>query len=174
MAIAIEGALLSIETRPLGSYSAPSIRPTRIIPKIIYPPTLRDCVSGSTSPPEESGSELARWRRRGAIFLFLGVIALVFGATAGEEFSSNPIFAVDDLVVLVIAVVLIALWTTRLRGSSTLRQLETAANVTVVLLVVALAAKIFGALVERNSPDDFGDEIPAIYILLVAIGSRFV
>ena len=130
-------------------------------------------MSGFSNARDEAGAELAIWRRRGAIFLFLGVIALVFGATIGEEIS-NGLFVVDDFVVLIIGIVLIALWATRLRGSSTIPQLESAANVTIVLLVVALAAKIFGAIVERNSPDDFGDEIPAIYILLVAIGSRFV
>ena len=126
-----------------------------------------------TSHDDAEAKDLAIWRRRGAIFLFLGVIAIIFGATAGEEVGNNPLFAVDDLVVLVVAILLIAIWVVRLRGSSTIPQLRTASNITVILLVVAVLAKVYGAFVERSSPDDFGDEIPSLYILLVSIGSRF-
>ncbi len=129
---------------------------------------------GTPTPHEDTeAKDLAIWKRRGAIFLFLGVIAIIFGATAGEEVGNNPLFAVDDLVVLVVAILLIAIWVVRLRGASTLPQLRTAANISVILLAVAVLAKLYGVFVERNSPDDFGDEIPSLYILLVSIGSRF-
>ncbi len=102
------------------------------------------------------------------------MIAWVFGATAAKELPNDPLYALDDFVVSGVAIVLIALWVSRLRTTASARQPETAANESVALLVVAWAAKIFAAAAERNGPDDVGDEIPAIDILRVALGSRFV
>jgi hypothetical protein len=40
--------------------------------------------------------------------------------------------------------------------------------------VIALLFKIYGIVVESGHPDDFGDEIPGLLILVITILNRFV
>ena len=108
------------------------------------------------------------------VFVFFAVaIALVFAVDAIVVESDNFMFALDDygLVGLsVLALVLVGVW----RSRRSLTELRSQNNIIVVLFVIALLFKIYGVVGESGHPDDFGDEIPGLLILIVTVLNRFV
>lgn len=117
---------------------------------------------------------VARELGKRRVFVFFAVaIALVFAVDAIVVESDNFMFALDDygLVGLsILALVLVGVW----RSRRSLSELRSQNNIIVVLFVIALLFKIYGIVNESGHPDDFGDEIPGLLILIVTVLNRFV
>ena len=117
---------------------------------------------------------VARELGKRRVFVFFAVaIALAFAVDAIVVESDNFMFALDDygLVGLsILALVLVGVW----RSRRSLSELRSQNNIIVVLFVIALLFKIYGVVVESGHPDDFGDEIPGLLILIVTVLNRFV
>ena len=108
------------------------------------------------------------------VFVFFAVaIALAFAVDAIVVESDNFMFALDDYALVglsILALVLVGVW----RSRRSLSELRSQNNIIVVLFVIALLFKIYGVVVESGHPDDFGDEIPGLLILIVTVLNRFV
>jgi hypothetical protein len=108
------------------------------------------------------------------VFIFFSVaIAIVFAVDAILVESDNPTFMIDDLGLVGISIfslALLGIWWNR----RSLKGLRSQHNIIAILFVIAVLFKLFGIVVEMDHPDDFGNEIPGLIILLIAVINRFV
>jgi hypothetical protein len=108
------------------------------------------------------------------VFIFFSVaIAIVFAVDAILVESDNPTFMIDDLGLVGISIfslALLGIWWNR----RSLEDLRSQHNIIAILFVIAVLFKLFGIVVEMDHPDDFGNEIPGLIILLIAVINRFV
>ncbi len=108
------------------------------------------------------------------VFIFFSVaIAIVFAVDAILVESDNPTFMIDDLGLVgisILSLALLGIWWNR----RSLKELRSQHNIIAILFVIAVLFKIIGIVVEMDHPDDFGNEIPGLIILLIAVINRFV
>lgn len=113
--------------------------------------------------------ELAKRR----VFIFFSVlIVAVLGNTLMEE-SDMFLHALDDYVLVGIAIIvliLIAAW----RKKSSLSELKRQHNIILILFIIALAFQIYAFPQEIGDPVDFGNEIPSLILLILVFINRFV
>jgi hypothetical protein len=125
------------------------------------------------STVSEDKSIVREFGRRRVFAFFSVAIALVFAVDAILVESDTFTFALDDFVLVglsILALVVLVVW----RNRRSLSELRSQHNVIAVLFVIALLFKIYGIVVESGHPDDFGDEIPGLLILVITILNRFV
>jgi len=108
------------------------------------------------------------------VFIFFSVaVAIVFAVDAILVESDNLTFMLDDLGLVgisILSLALLGIWWNR----RSLKELRSQHNIIAILFVIAVLFKIFGIVVEMDHPDDFGNEIPGLIILLIVIINRFV
>ena len=108
------------------------------------------------------------------VFIFFSVaVAIVFAVDAILVESDNLTFMLDDLGLVgisILSLALLGIWWNR----RSLKELRSQHNIIAILFVIAVLFKIFGIVVEMDHPDDFGNEIPGLIILLIVIFNRFV
>ena len=108
------------------------------------------------------------------VFIFFSVaIAIVFAVDAILVESDTLAFMLDDFGLVgisILSLALLAIW----RNRRSLNELRSQHNIIAVLFVIAVLFKIYGIMVEMGHPDDFGNEIPGLIILLTVVLNRFV
>jgi hypothetical protein len=110
-------------------------------------------------------------RLRVFAFLAVALAALAVGII-GEE-SDILLHALDEYAIFALSIVVILLlvvW----RKKRTLADLKMQLNVFEVLFVIMLVFKIFAFTQEMSDPTDFGDEIPLLIVLVLAVIQKFV
>lgn len=70
----------------------------------------------------------------------------------------------------VIALILIVVW----RKKHSLAELKKQHNILTILFVVAVIFKLYAFPVEMNDPEDFGNEIPVLILLILTLLNRFL
>ena len=112
--------------------------------------------------------ELARRR----VWVFFAIlVAAAFSGQLGEE-SDIFLHALDEYVLVALAVValvvLAVMWKKQALG-----ELRKQHNILLVLFVIMLVFKLYAVSVEFGDPQDFGNEIPGLIILIIAVANRF-
>ncbi len=111
--------------------------------------------------------------QRRAVAVFASFLTLVFGSTAVSEMD-HPLYAVDDVALLLIGVVSLVLLLYVYRNRKTVADIKKSLNVFVVLFLVGLLIKAAFTGIEASDADALGDEIPSMIIIIFVLVSRFV
>ncbi len=110
-------------------------------------------------------------RRR--VFLYFAVFLFITMLLDGLAELDIPIHAVDDIgiaVLSIIGVIILAiLWKKESAAS-----LRTQNNILIGLTAIMIIFQIFGIVVERASPMDFGDDIPVLIGLIIMLLNGFL
>ena len=110
-------------------------------------------------------------RRR--VFLYLTVFLFIAMLLDGLTEFDIPIHAVDDIgiaILSIIGVIILALMWKRDSAAS----LRLQNRILVALTAIMIVLQIFGIVVERASPMDFGDEIPVLIGLVIMLLNGFL
>ncbi|AWR99211.1 hypothetical protein [Metallosphaera hakonensis] len=119
-----------------------------------------------------SGERVEKLVSRRRVFLFSSIVALVFGLDIAPEMHDNPLYAVDDIAMIIIGVIGILLYFLMKRNDEpTLSKLE---NVYLGIFAVALVLKLTWAVIESRDPGDMADDTPAVLILIAVLANRFL
>lgn len=120
----------------------------------------------------EETEELRRWagRRRG--YGVAAGLSVAFGLVVMEELD-HPVFVIDDVLVLVVGLAILALYAAMRRASS-VNDLKAQVNLFAAMLILAYAVKLAWIFVERGDPDAFGDDLSSIFLLITVIANRFL
>ncbi|MDE1828194.1 MAG: hypothetical protein KGH65_03485 [Candidatus Micrarchaeota archaeon] len=124
-------------------------------------------------PNASQSKQVVKELSKRRVFIFAALFAmLVLGSLIGEEsdilshaFDDVAIFWLSVIVLLVIAVS---------RKKVSLKELIMQHNVITVLFVAALLIQIAAIFIEMSDPADFGNEIPTLILIILAIANRFV
>lgn len=110
-------------------------------------------------------------RRR--VFVFVAAFLVLALANAVREENDIFLHALDDNVIILLALIILVYvgisW-----KKDTPEALRKQHNIVMLLLVVAVAFQIYGFVQEINDPADFGNEIPSLMLLVLALVNRFV
>ncbi len=121
----------------------------------------------------ESDPSYVKWMQKRAVAVFASFLTLVFGSTAVSEMD-HPLYAVDDVALLLIGVVSLVLLLYVYRNRKTVADIKKSLNVFVALFVVGLLIKVAFTGIEASDADALGDEIPSMIIIIFVLVSRFV
>ncbi len=127
----------------------------------------------ATRMTTESDQVYVKWMQKRAVAIFASFLTLVFGSTAVSEMD-HPLYAVDDVSLLLIGVVSLVLLLYVYRNRKTVADIKKSLNVFVVLFVVGLVIKAAFTGIEASDADALGDEIPSMIIIIFVLVSRFV
>lgn len=124
-------------------------------------------------PNASQSKQVAKELSKRRVFIFAALFAiLVLGSLIGEEsdilshvFDDVAIFWLSVIVLLVIAIS---------RKKVSIKELAMQHNVITVLFVAALLIQIAAIFIEMSDPADFGNEIPTLILIILAIANRFV
>jgi hypothetical protein len=109
-----------------------------------------------------------------AVAIFLGFLFLVFGTDIPGEMD-HPIFIMDEIVVLILAVILLFSMLYLYKNKNTIEDLKRSLNIYLVVALLFFAIKLLTAtVIEVGDPDALGNDIPAVIIGIMAIIARFV
>ncbi|MCH4816750.1 MAG: hypothetical protein QXY87_11540 [Saccharolobus sp.] len=109
-------------------------------------------------------------RRR--VFLFSSIILLVFGSDIAPEIHDSPLFAVDDIIAVILGVIGILLYFLMRRKDEP--TLSRQSNIYLGIFIVAFVMKLGWTFIEFSHADDVADDIPAIIILIAVLANRFL
>ncbi len=121
----------------------------------------------------ESDPSYVKWMQKRAVAVFASFLTLVFGSTAVSEMD-HPLYAVDDIALLLIGVVSLVLLLYVYRNRKTVADIKKSLNIFVILFVVGLLIKVAFTGIEASDADALGDEIPSMIIIIFVLVSRFV
>ena len=126
-----------------------------------------------SQPAPESDPAWTKLMQKRAVAIFASFLTLVFGSTAVSEMD-HPLYAVDDLALLLIGVASLDLLLYVYRNKKTVADLKKSLNIFLILFVEGLLVKVAFSGIEASDVDAFGDEIPSIIIIIFVLVSRFV
>ncbi|MDE1850970.1 MAG: hypothetical protein KGH54_04235 [Candidatus Micrarchaeota archaeon] len=123
----------------------------------------------SSAQAKAVAKELSKRR----VFIFAALFAiLALGGLIGEE-SDMLAHAFDDIAILSLSVIVLLVIGVSWKKVS-FKELIMQHNVITLLFAVALAVQIAAIFIEMSDPADFGNEIPSLILILLAIANRFV
>lgn len=110
-------------------------------------------------------------RRR--VFLYFAVLLFITMLLDGLGELDVSIHAVDDIGIAIVSIIgviiLAAMWKKDSTGSLRMQN-----NIFIGLTVIMILLQIFGILVEKASPADFGDDIPILIGLIILLLNGFL
>ncbi len=107
------------------------------------------------------------------VFLFFGILTLLALSDAAITESDILLHAIDDYAIItlsIITILIIAVWWKK----QSLGELRRQHNIILIIWIVALLFQIFAFVQEINDPEDFGNEIPSLILILLILINRFV
>jgi hypothetical protein len=107
------------------------------------------------------------------VFLFFSVLTLLALSDAAITESDIFLHAIDDYAIItlsILSIILIVVWWKK----QSLGELRKQHNIILIIWAVALLFQIFAFVQEINDPEDFGNEIPSLILILLILINRFV
>jgi hypothetical protein len=109
-------------------------------------------------------------RRRVFLFIFAFLfIGMLLDVMAELDVLA---YALDDIAIVSLSAIGILLMA-YMRKDTSSKKLELQNNIMLVLVVAMILFQIVGIFVELKSPEDFGDDIPVLIGLVLALVNRF-
>lgn len=130
-------------------------------------------MAAKNNDTKKQGSMIIRELSRRRVFIFAAFFVIfVLGSLIAEE-GDILSHAFDDAAIFAIGLItLVFLYVSRHRHS--LSELTKQHNVVFALFVLALLIQIAAIFMEMNDPQDFGNEIPSLILILLVLANRFV
>lgn len=124
-------------------------------------------------PVRDQGKALTKELGRRRIYFFVAIwIAIAFVGLMMEE-SDKFFNALDDYAIFTIGVVSLVYLLTQ-RKKTSLAELKKQNKIILILFVIALIFQIYAIPTELSDAQDFGNEIPVLILLVLALLNKFV